>query len=289
MAALHLSSILNINSVIWISSLSDSEKGSTERVIDDLQPYFVSIRLPFQFVEPKTKAELLAGLDAVERCARAGLKPIIHFDTHGNADSGIYITASGEFVSWQQLVDKLRRINVATQNNLGVVSAACFGMHVIKPINVGEATPFFALVAPEKTVSFGYIEQHATRFYQDLFDNGDLVAAYNRNFSKHLNLVHCEKLLAIALVRYITAHCMGRGKKKRQEALMTQVFENGPLQNTRQNRRMVRSKMKRMIKPTQALIDRYVQQFLVGKTAAFSIQEIMNLARSSKQPLSQKR
>jgi hypothetical protein len=283
---LQLSSILNINSVIWISSLEGSEKGSTQRVIDDLQPYFVSIGLPFKFVEPKTKAELLACLDAIERRARAGLKPIIHFDTHGNAESGVYIASSKEFVSWQQLVDKLREINIATQNNLGVVSAACFGTHVIKPIVVGEATPFFALIAPEEKVSFGYIEQHTVQFYQDLFEKGDVVAAYNGNFSERLKLFHCEKLLAIALVRYIAAHCMGRGKKKRQEALMTQVFEGGRLPNTRQNRKMVRSKVKHMIKPTQALIDRYVQDFLIGKKVPFSVQEIMNLARSSKQPLS---
>ena len=215
MTTLHLSSVLNINSVIWISSLEGSEKGSTQRVIDDLRPYFVSIGLPFKFVEPKTKAELLACLDAIERRARAGLKPIIHFDTHGSAESGLFIGGSKEFVSWQQLVDKLRQINTATRNNLGVVSAACFGLHVIKPIVVGEAVPFFALIAPEEKVSFGYIEQHTVRFYQDLFDKGDVVAAYNGSFSERLKLFHCEKLLAIALVRYVAAHCMGSGKRKR--------------------------------------------------------------------------
>jgi hypothetical protein len=69
-AMLHLSSVVTINSLVWISSLDPGEKGTTDRVHDDLQPYFVSIGLPFIPVEPRSANELLAGLDAI---ARSGL------------------------------------------------------------------------------------------------------------------------------------------------------------------------------------------------------------------------
>ena len=73
--ALHLSSGLTVNSLIWISSLEPNEKGTTDRVHDDLQPYFVSIGLPFHLIEPKSASELLAGLDALANAQRTDCDP----------------------------------------------------------------------------------------------------------------------------------------------------------------------------------------------------------------------
>jgi hypothetical protein len=163
-AMLQVSSGITVNSLIWVSSLEPDKKGTTDRVHYDLQPYFVSIGLPFHAVEPKSASELLDGLDALAKRAKEGLRPIIHFDTHGSRADGLYIAASDEFVSWQQLVEKLRPINVATRNNLCVVSAACFGMHAIMEIAISTAAPFFALFAPENTVTFGFVEKRTVPF-----------------------------------------------------------------------------------------------------------------------------
>jgi hypothetical protein len=47
-------STVRVNGLVWISSLHDDEKGTTRRVIEDLEQYFASIGLTFVFVEPKT-------------------------------------------------------------------------------------------------------------------------------------------------------------------------------------------------------------------------------------------
>ena len=62
---LYLSSVLTVDSLVWISSLEPNEKGTTDRVHDDLQPYFVSIGLPCHTVEPRNARELLAGRYAI--------------------------------------------------------------------------------------------------------------------------------------------------------------------------------------------------------------------------------
>ena|ERR1700733_4652641 len=277
---LHLSAVLHVNSLIWISSLKPDEQGTTHRVHEDLQPYFVSIGLPFTSVEPKTANELLAGLDAIEKRAKQGLRPIIHFDTHGTAERGLYIAGSGEFVPWALLVDRLRRINVATENNLCVVSAACFSMQAIKFIHINQQTPFFALIAPQQTVSFGFIERNTVNFYEQVFGGLDVVAAYENNLAPHLTFYHCEKLLAVALTRYVRDNCRGSGLKKRRERLLTDVFVGGRIPNNRQNRRMVRKKIKEGVRPDQSLIDRYVRSFLIGKTVPFSLKQITELANA---------
>src|ERR1035437_3379246 len=131
---LKLSSVATVNSIFWITSLRPNERGTTQRVHDDLLPYLNSIGLPLQEFNPQSASELLAMLDALARAATSGTRPIIHFDTHGNATHGIWGAASGEFVSWIHLIDKMRAINIATQNNLCVVSAACFSLNAIRPL-----------------------------------------------------------------------------------------------------------------------------------------------------------
>jgi hypothetical protein len=262
---LYLSSAIAVNSLIWISSLKSTERGTTDRVHDDLQPYFVSIGLPFHPVEPKSARDLLLGLDAIaKRAKHDGLRPIIHFDTHGSKTNGLCIAGSGEFVSWQQLVDGLRPINVATGNNLCVVSAACFSMHAIKQINIGAPAPFFSLVAPENTVSFGFVERRTTPFYEEVFRGQDIVSAHEHHLAPGFKLFLCEKMFLVGLTKYVRNHCMGRGRKERIENLVSQAVADG-LPNNRQNRRKARRTAKQFIKPTQALIDRYVRTFLIGK------------------------
>ncbi len=58
---------------------------------------------------------------------------------------------------------------------------------------------------------------------------------------------------------------------------MTQAVASG-LPNTRQNRRIARRTAKQYITPDQALIDRYVQTFLIGKKVDVTIKQIVDLA-----------
>ena len=277
-AMLQLSSSITVNSLIWISLLEPNEKGTTDRVHDDLQPYFASIGLPFHAVEPKSASELLAGLNALAERAKEGLRPIIHFDTHGSRADGLYIAASDEFVAWQQLVEQLRPINVATGNNLCVVSAACFGMHAIMEINISTAAPFFALIAPENTVTFGFVEKRTVPFYEAVFKGLDVVSAHEKHLVPSFKLFLSEKMLIVGLTKYVRNHCLGKGRRRRVEDLVTRAVSTG-MPNTPRNRRMARRTAKQLIKPDQALVDRYEQSFLMDKKLGVTIQEILNLAQ----------
>ena len=272
-----ISSGLSINSLIWINSLEPESRGTTERVHDDLQPFCVSIGLPFRSFEPKTADELLALLAKIAGEAAEGLKPIIHFDTHGSANDGIFIAASKESVPWQRLVNSLRPINISTKNKLCVVSAACCSWETIKNITVTKPSPFFILVAPEETVTFGFIEDNTSRFYEKVFKELDLVSAHQECFAPKLKLFHCEKVLAVALTRYVRDNCKGKGGKERRENLMTQYFGETGLPNTRHNRQLIRKTAKATTRPNQKLIDRYVNTFLVGKRIDFGIDKLMTL------------
>ena len=130
------STTLTVNSLFWITSLRSTEHGVTRRVQEDLLPYLDSIGLHHHTFEPQTATELLAILSDIARHANVGLRPILHFDTHGDLAQGIRLAAAGEFIPWSVLIAHLRAINVTTGNNLCVVSGACFSMNAVWEIKL---------------------------------------------------------------------------------------------------------------------------------------------------------
>lgn len=280
-------STLHVNALFWISSLKPGEEGTTRRVTEDLAPFFNSIGLPYQRFTPESASDLDAILNSIAHAATKGMCPIVHFDTHGAERLGLYVAASGEYISWDQLIRRLRTINIATKNNLCVVSALCFGFHAIKALSIMKPCPFYMLIAPEREITFGFIEDNMSRFYRDIFKDLDVLKPYERHLSAHMRLFHCEKSLAIVLSRYIADSCMGKGGDLRRERLLTEVLAKG-VPNNRANKRTLRKLLKDMIRPNQALLDRLVDTFLLGKEVGFTMDDLAKFAVSAKQSQARK-
>jgi hypothetical protein len=274
----HFQSVANVNVLIWITSLNSNHEGSTRRVLDDLEPFFARIGLPFEKFDPKSAAEFLAILDALVLKASEGWKPVVHIDTHGAQDAGIAIAASGEFVSWAAICERFRAINTAAENNLCVVSAACFSLHMIGQIEIAKASPFYLLIAPEDEVSFGFIEDNITQFYKAVFTNLSIVTSYEKNLVQRLTLFHSERLFIKAIVGYFHKYCVGERAKSRRENLMSMALDDG-IPNTPQNIRMMRSTAKAMIKPRPELVESYGRTFLCGKQIPLSFSKIIKIVQ----------
>jgi hypothetical protein len=277
------STTLTVDSLFWIASLGQTERGVTRRIHEDLMPYLDRIGFRHRTFEPQTATELLAILSQLAEEAEIGLKPILHFDTHGDLAHGIRLAASGEFVSWSVLITHLRAINVATRNNLCVVSGACFSLNAVWEIKLSEPCPFFILIAPGKEVSAGFIEDKMFAFYKTAFDGLEIVAAHERHLAPHLSLHHCERVLAYDIANYVRESCIGKGRRIRQEELMTKAVTAGTAPN-RHARRRIRQGAKKWTQPSQAMVDRYVNgvgsMFLMSRPPGFDIEDVMRLVKS---------
>jgi hypothetical protein len=277
------STTLTVNSLFWITSLRPTEQGVTRRIQEDLLPYLDSIGLRHHTFEPRTAAELLGILSDIAQQANVGLRPILHFDTHGDLAQGIRLAASDEFIAWSVLIVHLRAINVATRNNLCVVSGACFSLNAVWEINLSEACPFCMLIAPGKEVSAGFLEDKTFAFYKSAFEGLEIVAAHERHLAPHLSLHHCERVLAYDIANYIRDFCTGKGGRIRREELMTKAVTAGIVPN-RQARRIIRQGAKKWTRPSQAMVDRYLNgvgsKFLMGKPPGFNIEDVMRVVES---------
>lgn len=264
-----------VNSVLWFTSLRPEEQGVTRRILDDLLPYLGSIGIHHQVFEVRSAGQFLATLDALAAEAGPGkLQPVLHFDMHGSVEDGLSVAATGETVSWDDVAIRLSAVNSALGNNLFVVSCACHSQRLGPEARLAQPCPYYVLTAPERLVTAGFLEEALVPFYRAVFDRGDFVAACRSHLSPGFALFHSERLLLLALVKYVRRHCIGRGGGERREALMDQAVAAGLPAN-----RDTRSLLKAGIVPNRALVDRFVASFLMGKHPGFDIDDVMRLAR----------
>lgn len=274
---MQLDSGFSCNSVIWISSLPDSEQGPTRRMTEDIESIAQQIGFGFQKIDVGSAAELESLLQELSAYARErNMRPLLHLDMHGNQDKGLLLNNGSEYCSWDRLSVLLREINLHTRNNLCVVGSTCFGLRAIMPIKLDEATPFFLLLAPEQEVKTGFLEKSMALFYRELFESGSIDGAYSRYLSDKFKYFHCEKMLFIVIARYIKEGCKGKTAQERRERLLTDVFSQG-MEKTTDNLQNIRKKIKDGIRPDQALLDRYARKFLINRPCSFNIEQLMNV------------
>lgn len=250
-------------------------------MVEDVESFLKQTGCGFQRVHVQN-TEKLAGLleELTFHAVEHRMRPLLHLDMHGNEKHGLHIAASNEYVSWEELAVHLRRLNAATENNLCVVSAACFGLRAIMPVKLDQPTPFFVLIAPETVVKTGFLEKNIPEFYRELFQTGGIDNAYERHLSEKFKYFHCEKMLFTVVAKYIREGCKGGSGQARRERLLTEAFMQG-LENTEDNRREIRRKIKDGLRPSQALLDRYASTFLVGRACSFDMERLLSAVNGS--------
>ena len=255
--------------------------GPTNRMVAAMEAHSKELGFGFQHVPVLSRSELISLL--VELAFHANehnMRPLVHFDTHGNKDEGLFLSGEKVFISWSDLADNLRVINVYSKNNLAVVGATCYGLHAIRSINLNTATPFYILLAPDEKVKIGDLEDNIPSFYRNLFEFGSIDSAYSRHLSNQFKYFHCEKMLFIVIARYISQQCKGKGGAARRERLLTEILSQG-LENTAVNRKKVRKMLKDGVRPDRSLIDRYAGKFLVGRQCSFNFTDLLKFVEES--------
>ncbi len=265
---------LTINGVEWIASPREGEGGVTRRILEDLEPALRASGLELHKHEVQSLGDLSGILDRVAANASPGSAPLLHFDMHGSEDDGLEIGKTGEHLSWADLTAKLRAINVATENNLCVILASCFGFHAIKSVSLFEACPYCIMIGPTKVVTFGFLEDGTVKFYKQLLNSAEITSAYKQHLSPVMQMFNAEQALARATRGYIRDHTRGRAASERKERLLTEAIAQSPQPVSRNDRRRMRAAIKAGMALTQERFDRYAKTFLIGKPVHFELKDL---------------
>ena len=104
----------------------------------------------------ESKRHLFDKLEAIRLACLKGTAPIIHLETHGCEGQGLVIfprQADPEIVTWEELIEIFRDINIACNGNLTVILAACHSFEMEKEsVKQQRPSPFFAFIGYEKKI-----------------------------------------------------------------------------------------------------------------------------------------
>jgi hypothetical protein len=117
-------------------------------------------------------------------------------------------------------------------------------------------------------------KQAQTKFYADLFGNGDVTSAWKKNFLGTMQMFNAEEAFAKAARGYIHSHTKGKAAQQRRERLLTTAIDESPRALTRNDRRRMRQVLKQGIKLTQARLDEYAATFLIGKPTQYRLEDL---------------
>ena len=116
-----------------------------------------------------------------------GKFPFIHLEIHGSSNKDGLVLNSGQLVTWLELANRLREINILTANNLTVSLATCHGAYIYREMSLIERAPFWGFVAPWDEIDEDDVEVSFNSFFDTLLDTLDFGEAVSRlNSSNNL-------------------------------------------------------------------------------------------------------
>ena len=279
---LTMSETLQTNAIVWIHSLPEREMGSTRRILEDLQGLATTGGFPVFEYAVSDRTELVKIFNELMSSAEQGLRPILHVDAHGTVADGLLLAPSGERIGWTDVIELLRRLNVATENNLTCVFALCFGLHLYKEVSLKKAVPAYLFCAPPSEITVGFLEGQTLAFYRKINQNSNVTDAFNATFGANMQSFHCQGLLFQSLLRFIRNDCMGKRRQERKEQMVTAVLErNGIVNPSNEQLRQARKHVSEILTPGQSLIDRFAPSFLIGRDAAFKYEDLEKVLKRS--------
>lgn len=126
-----------------------------------------------------TKSDFFDLMNDIAQHTEKGLKPILHFEMHGDATgkNGIVLEGSNEYISWSEIQPYFRRINVQMKNSLIVCLGVCYGQYCELQIDIKKRSPFMLLIAPPDEVYPNEILTSFESFYNSLVYNNSITEA----------------------------------------------------------------------------------------------------------------
>ena len=144
-----------IKHIIVIQSLENERLTGSELYNDcikrriDLQ----GLNFTHRLFDVKNKAELLNLLKQYGQNAplyEEGL--LFHLEMHGEDQQNGLILSNGELITWNELVDLFREINIKTNNNLYVTMATCYGRYMYQGVDPYKKSPYAAFISASSEV-----------------------------------------------------------------------------------------------------------------------------------------
>lgn len=273
---------INYNAIAVIDCLHENESQTGIQACDlflDLTPGGTTKIVRYM---PKSEAELWEVFDALEaECPR--IKPILHIEGHGSK-KGLELRRGNQApfltVPWSKLLERCRRLNIASHYNLGMFVAACDGIEALRPLTIKKAAPYMYVVGPSREVNVGKIAEGTRAFYEQILcPSPDLNRAF-RALPPEFTAFLAERFFAMTYTQVLRAS-LGKARLRRVDYLVGMVLPQGAEPQTL---RSVRDQAKSFSRPDRERFELIQRQFLPGGVS-FDFEDLLHFARTGAPPV----
>lgn len=255
------------NGLIIFDALTESELQTGQRLYEDIRDHCEEIdRQNYcTYYKIKSKQTLIEKLkDVLTECKIGVLYPILHFECHGDKDKGLYLPASKEYISWDEIIRHIAEINQANKNNTGVVLAMCYGFEISKFVKFTEPCPFNYVVAAQGEIQAGKLQDVILPFYKATLRSGNLQGGLDL-LDDRLKLFHGGKWFYNTLASFMITSFNASSRSE----IVEQIVSNQVAKAGYSNRRLlksVRAKAKKSVQSPQGFYEYSSMKFFHGKT-----------------------
>ncbi len=171
---------IKFNVIYVIQSLAQDERQTGSEIA--LQIRLACIKRGIEpldeLIPVENRASFFEAIEAILESIKDGARPYIHFEMHGSPAGGLSLS-NGEHISWQELKEPMREINIACANNLYVSLATCHGANFLDMYKgeLDKPCPFFGYIGADKEVNAVDFESSFTFFFQTLLTEDNLTNA----------------------------------------------------------------------------------------------------------------
>lgn len=121
-----------------------------------------------KFLRVADKTTLIEYLKTINEYSNKQYHPFIHFEVHGSKNKDGLVLNSDELITWNELADETRQINLTTKNNLVISLATCYGAYFCNEMRILKAAPFCGCVCTTSQIPNYEIIPRFTIFFETL-------------------------------------------------------------------------------------------------------------------------
>lgn len=164
--------------IVIVQSLKDSDLKTGKMLYENLSSTLI-VKYPdisVKFYDVRDKKELAKAFWKIYNEIEDGELVTLQLEAHG-CEEGVGLT-SDELVTWKQLFDLIRPINVKMVNLLMVCMSMCYGGAIITKFEPEKRAPYRAFIGVGSTIKAGVLLDGFSVFYENYHHLLDSFAAY---------------------------------------------------------------------------------------------------------------
>lgn len=180
-----MTEVRKIKHIFVIQGLFDEDRPTGEELYNDVIKRRIdliqseTIKMTHAYFDVKDKNAFIDSLKYIQANApylSGGL--LIHFEMHGSSEKDGLVLGDSSLVTWKEIVELLRPINISTCNKLFVTLATCFGRYMYLGVDPDLKSPYQAYISASREVLVYEVLESFNTLFEILIDCGDLVHSY---------------------------------------------------------------------------------------------------------------